>query len=82
MDCEERIWCVQQKLQKRSLVKLRLNFCTFFKLHFFQRAPCKQRVHAWVMKTDAHGTVKNLNMNSKTRAARSGLKKVRDEDNN
>ena len=50
-----------------------------FQIARFQRAPCKLRVHAWVIKTDAHGTVKNLNIKSNSRAARSGLKKVRDE---
>ena len=78
MDCEERIWSVQQKLQKRRLVKVRLNFCTFFKLYVFKEH-LVNRVHAWVIKTDAHGTVKNLNIKSNSRAARSGLKKVRDE---
>ena len=40
---------------------------------------CKKRVHAWVKKFDAHGTVKNLNKKSNSRAAQSGLKKVHDE---
>ena len=48
-------------------------------MHVFQQAPCKQRVHAWMKKTDSHGTVKNLNMKSNSQAARSGLKKVSDD---
>ena len=51
----------------------------FFKLHVCQRTPCKQRVHDWVIKTDAHGTVKNLNIKSNNRAAQSGFKKMRDK---
>ena len=46
---------------------------------FFKKVPCNQRLHAWVKKTDAHGTVKNLSMKLNNRAARSRLKKVRDE---
>ena len=50
-------------------------------LHVFRKdkAPFKKRVHAWVNKFDAHGTVKNLNKKSNIRAAQSGLKKVHDK---
>ena len=36
-------------------------------------------MHAWVKIIDTHGTVKNLNKKSNSRAAQSGLKKVHDE---
>ena len=50
-----------------------------FQIARSQKAHCKQRAHAWVIKTDAHGTVKKLNIKSNSGAARSGLKKVSDE---
>ena len=63
-----------RSFKKRSLMKFRPNSCTFFTKHLVNRG----FMLGW-KKTDAHGTVKNLNMKSNGRAARSGLKKVRYE---
>ena len=63
----------------RSFKKKKFNEIQAQFLYVFQKASCKQRVHAWEKKIDAHGTVKNLSMKLNSRAARSRLKKVRDE---
>ena len=73
---KERNWCEQQELQKERFNKIQAQF-----LHVFRKdkALCKKRVHTWVKKFDAHGTVKNLNKKSNSRATQSGLKKVHGE---
>ena len=73
---KERTWCVQEKLKGRKNKDIQARFLQVFQK---EKAPCKQRLHAWVKKFGAHGTVENLNKKSSNRKTHSGRKRVRDE---
>ena len=70
----ERTWCVERKLRGDKLKDIQEEF-----LHFFrkEKAPCKQRIHAWLKKFHEYGSVENLNKKSAKRETHSGRKKVR-----
>lgn len=70
----ERTWCVERRLRGDKLKDIQEEF-----LHFFrkEKAPCKQRIHAWLKKFHEYGSVENLNKKSAKRETHSGRKKVR-----
>ena len=73
---KERTWCVQQKLQGKKVSEIQVQFLQVFRK---EKAPCKQRIFAWVKKFDDFGTVENLNKKSENRENYSGRKRMRDE---
>ena len=52
---------MQQELQIERFNKIQAQFLDVFRN---DKALCKERVHAWVKKFNAHGTVKNLSKKS------------------
>ena len=69
---QQKAFCVTLYFASKSFKFVRKKFEIKFKT---SKSPSKTRIHAWVLKLQAHGSVENLNAKSPARVSHSGRPK-------